>query len=122
MPKYFKYILLALVVFNSSIYSMASAVVSSSDTSLNQYLRQNNSYKIIERSGDQKVVQFSVLQQSSDAGGSFSCGYHALKNGIEIAQAILADNGQKDAHLQNLISKDYVLNKFGNKTTPWKLI
>lgn len=99
----------------------------------NTLLQLNPSYIMSEttldtisrRSADKihRVVQMRVAGQSSAAGGSASCGYQALKNGLFIALATFCDEIDQPRVLRNL--NDIALTQaFFGKTEsgigPWR--
>lgn len=67
------------------------------------------------------IVQLGVkYQMDVDGGGSASCGYHALKNGIVIARLLTCAPGQRLAIMQELTSSELVQKLFGSASSQWR--
>ena len=89
--------------------------------------RQSGSFKqeeLFEDFGAQlpvdEYMQLEVINQDEVLGGSASCGYHALKNGLIIARLLSIEEVRKKDIQALLTSRAPVEQLFGNKTNIWR--
>jgi len=65
--------------------------------------------------------KLNVLSQNHrDGGGRLSCGYHALKNGLIITQAIQALPHERSAILRKLNAASFITDRFGSINAHWR--
>lgn len=111
----------------SRLYKWIIAIVIISSNSINSV---NNefifNYKPKEEVFDSRlkiIRQFRVASQdyTSEGGGSLSCGYHALKNGLIIGRAINS-NWQNERLSQALKDRDIVKELYGDLGSLWRSI
>ena len=88
--------------------------------------RQSDTFEpeLFEDFGAQQPVheymQLEVINQDGMLGGSASCGYHALKNGLIIARLLSAEEEHKHEIQALLTLKAPVSELFGDKTSVWR--
>lgn len=108
-----------ILCFVCTVGSLLFADIDYNGARLLNTFRLGDCVKEIDPQDSRRIQVWSINQFHERGGGGASCGYHALRNGILLAKAVLHP-AQSEQYFSDYYSHEHVSALFGYSQSPWR--